>query len=250
MDVKSAKGKILEFIRQTSPRGVVVGLSGGVDSSLVAALCAEALGGDKVLGLIMPSDVTKKDDVEDAAEVAKKLGIDYKTIDTTNIFNAFASSAELTNNSMAESNITPRIRMTILYYYANLLNRLVAGTGNRSEILIGYFTKFGDGGADFLPIGDLYKHEVRDLAKEMGIPGKIINKPPTAGLWHGQTDEAEIGMNYEELDKILEALFDMKLSPAETSKKLGIEIGKINRAMELHEKNKHKLSAPQIAKVR
>ncbi len=241
---------ITGFIRQTAPNGVVIGLSGGVDSSLVAALCAEALGKDKVLGIIMPSATTAQEDVNDANEFAATLGIEHKTIDIEGVLSAVGSLLNTEPRSLASSNLAPRLRMAVLYYYANQLNRLVAGTGNRSELLVGYFTKYGDGGVDMLPIGDLYKHEICELAKIMGVPEKIISKAPSAGLWPGQTDEDEIGLSYNELDIILVAVFDGKETAEQAAKSTGIYIDKIRRVLSMHERNDHKLRPPPIAKIR
>ncbi|MFH0890385.1 MAG: NAD+ synthase [Candidatus Aenigmatarchaeota archaeon] len=251
MNITSAKRTIVRFIREKAPNGVVIGLSGGIDSSLVAALCVEALGKDKVLGIVMPSEFSSSDDTNDAEAVAKRLDMDCKIVGIDKILAELeqALSAD-PKNSIALANLAPRARMIVLYYYANSMNRLVVGTGNRSEMLIGYFTKYGDGGVDILPIADLYKHEVRELAKEMGIHEKIIAKPPTAGLWKGQTDEKELGTTYDELDKILAALFDEKKSPKQVAKDLNIAIGKIENVVAMTEKNKHKLTMPPIAKIR
>ncbi len=250
LDIAYARKTIADFIRQTAQNGVVVGLSGGVDSALVAALCAEAVGKDKVLGIIMPSATTAQEDVNDANEFAATLGIEHKTIDIEGVLSAVGSLLNAEPRSLASSNLAPRLRMAVLYYYANLLSRIVAGTGNRSELMIGYFTKHGDGGVDILPIGDLYKSEVRVLAKGIGIPEKIINKPPTAGLWPGQTDEDEIGLSYAELDKILAALFDNKETPEQASESTGTGADEIRRVAAMHKKNEHKLRTPSIAKIR
>ncbi|MBI4168165.1 MAG: NAD+ synthase [Candidatus Aenigmarchaeota archaeon] len=251
MDLPNAKRTIIRFIKKQAPNGVVIGLSGGVDSSLVAALCVEALGNEKIMGVIMPSEFTSKEDIEDAKAVAEKLGIDCKTVAIGKVLDELRQTLSADpENSIALANLAPRTRMVILYYYANALKRLVAGTGNRSELLIGYFTKFGDGGVDILPIGDLYKHEVRELAREMGVPEKIVNKTPSAGLWPGQTDEGETGISYDELDKILEKLFDEKKTREDVSKELKTGIEKVNRVLEMHGKSRHKLSLPPVAGVR
>ncbi len=250
LDAARARKTITDFIKQTAPNGVVIGLSGGVDSSLVAALCAEALDKDKVLGVIMPSVTTTQEDINDANGFAVTLGIEHKIIDIEGTLSAMKSLLNAEPRSLASSNLAPRLRMAILYYYANLLNRIVAGTGNRSEILIGYFTKHGDGGADMLPIGGLYKHEVCELARKIGVPEEIVNKSPSAGLWPGQTDEGEIGLSYAELDKVLAALFDDKETAEQAAKSTGIETSKVMRVVAMHEKSGHKLRAPPIAKIR
>jgi len=181
----------------------VVGISGGIDSAVTAVLAKRALG-DRVLGLIMPchSDPT---DGEHARLVAAKFGIETEYVDLTPVFDCLVEALP-PGGRLARGNLKPRLRMTTLYYFANSRNYLVAGTGNKSELAVGYFTKYGDGGVDILPLGDLLKIQVRELAHELGIPEEIIAKPPSAGMWEGQTDEDEMGISYEELDKILAAI--------------------------------------------
>lgn len=190
-------------VNNAGKKGVVFGLSGGIDSAVVAALSKMALGED-VLGLILPCK-NEPQDVKLAAKTAKKLDIKTKLIDLDNVFDNLLKICR-EGSKMAKANLKPRLRMTILYYFANSLDYLVAGTGNKSELTIGYFTKYGDGGVDILPLGGLLKSEVRRLAKDTGVPDEIIKRVPSAGLWHGQTDEGEIGMTYEELDKIIVAI--------------------------------------------
>ena len=197
--------KIEDFIysrlEKSGAKGVVIGLSGGVDSAVVAALSAKALGPAKVLGLLMPAPTNAFADIEDARLIASRLGIATKVISLKSILESF--SANIASDQKAMGNLTARLRMCLLYYEANRLNFLVAGTGNKSELSVGYFTKYGDGGCDLLPIGDILKTQVWELAKFLGIPSRIINRVPTAGLWPGQTDEGELGISYKELDDVL-----------------------------------------------
>ena len=194
----------------------VLGLSGGIDSAVVCGLCARAAGAERVTGIIMPSH-SNPDDARAAAEVAATFRVATITVDLSTATDTLISAIEAGASGVAEgaperrqqlalANVRPRLRMTTLYYVANLLNGIVTGTGNRSEASIGYFTKYGDGGVDLLPIVDLYKFEVRGVAQTLGVPESIITKPPSAGLWPGQTDEAEIGLSYDELDAALIAL--------------------------------------------
>jgi NAD+ synthase len=192
-----------EKLRKTGAKGYVLGVSGGIDSAVVLRLCARAVGRKKVLALLMPEKDSPKEDLLDSVEICKREGIDHTVVDITGPAEAYrkAISEEIDRKSMA--NIKARSRMIVLYHFANTDRRLVVGTSNKSELLVGYFTKFGDGAADLEPIGDLYKTEVRQLAKDIGIPDRIIKKAPSAGLWRGQTDEDELGITYERLDAIL-----------------------------------------------
>ncbi|TEU18587.1 MAG: NAD+ synthase [Anaerolineales bacterium] len=196
-------GWIAERVREAKAEGVVLGLSGGVDSSLTAALAKKALG-DKVLGLLMPchSDPT---DLEHARLVAARFDIETEYVDLGPVFDSLMAALPR-GSDIAVANLKPRLRMATLYYFANSRNYLVAGTGNKSELTVGYFTKYGDGGADLLPLGDLLKSQVRELTRELGVPEEIIAKPPSAGLWAGQTDEGEMGITYDELDRTIAAI--------------------------------------------
>jgi len=204
MELDQIKQKLIDFIKtQAGDKPVVLGLSGGLDSSVVTYLAVEALGADNVQGLILPSSTNTKEDLDLAQKIAKHLGIQYSTFSIQSLLEFYAETLNFKPNKQTLGNLKARIRMTLLYSKANELNGLVLGTGNKTEIMTGYFTKHGDGGADLLPIGDLYKTEERELAKYLEIPQEIINRPPTAGLWKGQTDEDELGITYDELDKIL-----------------------------------------------
>jgi NAD+ synthase len=195
---------IKQKVKEAGAEGVVFGLSGGVDSSVVTALCKKALG-DRILALIMPCH-SEPSDEQDAYLVAARLGIKTEKVVLDSLWDEFARILPASHTQLSLANLKPRLRMAILYYFANDLNYLVVGSGNKSELSIGYFTKYGDGGVDILPLGGLLKTQVRELARELDIPAKIIEKPPTAGLWTDQTDEKEIGLSYEQLDKTIMAL--------------------------------------------
>ncbi len=237
---------IVRQVEDSGCRGAVVGLSGGIDSSVTAFLLVRALGSDRVLGLIMPYITTPKEDVEDAKKVAEILGIKYRIIDISNIRDAYAKSIPDfdENDRIPTGNLLPRIRMTLLYYYANKYNMIVAGTGDRSEILIGYFTKYGDGGVDILPIGSLYKTQVRALGKYLGVPESIVKKPSSPRLWPGHIAEEELGLKYEEIDLILHCLFDLGLDIDETVKETGISRDKVVKVVKMYETTKHKRRLP------
>ncbi|KXG76033.1 NH(3)-dependent NAD(+) synthetase [Fervidicola ferrireducens] len=190
-----------EKVYEAGAKGAVFGLSGGIDSAVVGVLCKKAFK-ENCLGLIMPCHSNPKDE-EDALMVAEKFGIPYKKIILNKVFDEFTAILDKTADKRALANIKSRLRMITLYYYAALNNFLVVGTGNRSELTVGYFTKYGDGGVDLLPLGNLVKRQVRKLARFLEIPQKIIDKPPTAGLWEGQTDEGEMGITYEQLDEYI-----------------------------------------------
>lgn len=223
--------------------GAVIGLSGGVDSALTATLAVRALGKERVLGLLLPEKgVTRAEDIQDGVQVVKMLGIKHKTIEISETLDAFASMLPDydPNARICNGNLKARIRMCTLYYYANLLNLLVIGTGNKTEILLGYTTKYGDAAADILPLGALYKTQVLELAKHLGIPEHIIKKPPSAGLWKGQTDEEELGISYELADSILTKLIDERKTPVDIKKELGISEDVIELIVRRIEENKHK----------
>jgi len=202
-------------------RGLVVGLSGGVDSAVVARLCQIAMP-EAVLAMILPC-YSGVEDERDARLVADHFALPTATVRLDSTYDAIVAALERalaggqngagTDSApavrdpvaLAVANVKPRLRMTALYFAANDLNYLVAGTGNRSEIAVGYFTKYGDGGVDLLPLGNLFKDEVRALARELDVPAAIIEKAPSAGLWPGQTDEAEMGFTYPELETYLTA---------------------------------------------
>jgi NAD+ synthase len=243
------KENIKEFIyrkiQESGANGAVMGLSGGIDSSLTAYLTVEALGKDKVLGLLLPEKgITSKQDIDDALEVARLLHIEHKTIDISKVLSSFSSAIPDfdKNNFLAIGNLKARTRMCILYYHANLMHRMVVGTGNKTELLLGYFTKYGDGGVDIEPIGCLYKTQVRALSRHMGVPLRIIEKTPSAGLWPEQTDEGELGVTYDVADKILAKLVDEKNEVSQV--KRIFPASQVERLAALLKANKHKRMPP------
>jgi len=230
------KEKVISFIKrkveEANAKGVVIGLSGGLDSTTTLFLCVEALGKDKVFGLMLPSRINKKHDTEDAIEVCKKLEVRYRVIEIDTILECFENVLDLSDR-LVKGNLMARIRMCILYYFANRDKLLVMGTGNKSEYLQGYFTLHGDVACDLMPLGNLYKTEVKRLAEEIGVPKKIIQKIPSAGLWEGQTDEEELGISYEELDRVL-PLLEKNVSVDEIHRNTKIDkekIGSVKKKM-------------------
>jgi len=203
-------GKVEQMVRyaywNSGSKGIVVGVSGGVDSAVAAAFCCRAVGPENVIGLSLPSAVSNPADIDDARALCEKLGMEHQVISIDPMLAAFKTLPGFVETRYLLGNLMARIRMTTLYYYANRDNRIVCGTSNRSEFMLGYCTKYGDNAADLQPIVHLYKGEVYIMAKELGIPEPIIRKTPSAGLWEGQSDEAEIGLTYPEIDAALKAL--------------------------------------------
>jgi NAD+ synthase len=239
-----ASNQIVTWLRQratmASARGFVVGLSGGVDSAVVLGLCRQAMPG-QVIGLIMPCGSDPRDEV-DAQLVADHFGVPAVKVALEPAYDALVANlrsalAQLPRDLSSApagdpsarvplANIRPRLRMTTLYFVANSLNYLVAGTGNKSELTIGYFTKHGDGGVDVLPLGHLLKSQVKSLAKDLGVPQSIIDKPASAGLWLGQTDEAEMGFSYADLERY------SNLGPEGVSPALALRLERMIRSTE------------------
>ncbi len=240
---------IKQKIEEAKAEGVVIGLSGGLDSAIVTKLCADALEPKRVLALIIPDTATPEEDIKDALGFATELGVEYRVIDISEMvegFKGLLSPLELDDKALG--NIKARCRMILLYIHANLSNKVVMGASNKSELLTGYFTKFGDGGADFSPIGDLYKTQILELAKAIEIPENIVNKPPSASLWEGQTDESELNIQYQLLDRILMGI-ELRLDPKEIVKKVGVEETEVLRILDMVEKNIHKRKMPLIPKM-
>jgi NAD+ synthase len=248
--------EITHFIRkvvdEADAEGVVVGLSGGIDSSLVAKLCVSALGQDRVLGAILPVDFTPPEDVRDAKDLAGLLGIRAQLVSIQQGVDSFVKMLGLSEtNPQAKiplANIRSRLRMVTLYYLANMHNYLVAGTGDRSEDLIGYFTKYGDGGVDFLPISHLYKTQVRELAKYLGIPSKIASKPSSPQLYAGHKATDEIPIDYDKLDLIQIMLFDKKLSADDVAERTGASVEVVKDVVNRHRISAHKRCYPKMVR--
>ena len=189
-------------VKSAGASGIILGLSGGIDSSVLSALGREALGHDGVLGVIMPCHSIKNDE-EDAVLLAETLNVKYMRVDLSDTFDALCSSIGSEISTLSLSNIKARLRMVTLYAIGQSKNLLVCGTSNRSEYETGYFTKYGDSGSDLMPLVSFLKREIRAMAKILGVPEKIIAKAPSAGLTEGQTDEGDMGFSYDVLDEYL-----------------------------------------------
>ena len=229
---------IAAAVQEAGARGAVVGLSGGVDSTLTAALCKQALG-ENVLGVILPCESDRRDE-DDARHAAYKLGMATVTVRLDRPFGALAESLHAVDG-LGRANLKPRLRMAVLYHFANTLSYMVVGTGNKTEFMVGYFTKYGDGGADILPLGGLYKTQVWQLARQLGLPRRIIDKPPSAGLWEGQTDEEELGLGYVELDRALSAI--------ESGKTECVAPAMLDRVRGMVDGSAHKRVGPKVCEV-
>ena len=235
---------IKDYVTSANMEGVVLGISGGIDSAVTATLCVRAMGKEKVLGLGLPC-FSKPQDLEDAKTIASLLEIEFINLDLTSTYEEFMKTvaSKIESNQIARANLKPRLRMMTSYFIGQSKGSyLVGGTSNRTELAIGYFTKYGDGGVDFEPIGGLYKREVREIAKILEIPDKIIKKPPSAGLWKGQTDEGEIGISYDVLDEIVYRI-DSNLKLGNLNKD---EVGKVKIMMKSAQ---HKLEVPPFFKI-
>src|SRR5438477_12291874 len=250
-DTGSRRQRFLTTHLQEARAGcLVLGISGGLDSSVAAVLCARALGGRRVLGISLPENETGNDRaLEDARLVASKFRIRFKIIDITPI-------VETSRNALAArmakgipwGNVKARLRAMVLYYHANTERGLVVGTGDKSEIMLGYFTKFGDGACDILPLADLYKTSVRSLARHLGIPERIRVKASSPELWPGQTAEKELGLSYEKLDRILWGL-ERWMTPEEIVEETGLKLTLVKKVRERWLKSEHKRRPPLAMKL-
>ena len=254
-ELDARREQITEFIRETvddaGAEGAVLGLSGGIDSTLTAHLAVEALGEDGLYGLVLPSEVNSAGNMSDAERVADDLDIAYDVIEIEPIVASFreAFPAPLDDTesdalTTAVGNVRVRTRAVLNYFVANYENRLVLGTGNRSEALAGYFTKYGDQAVDCNPIGTLYKCQVRQLARHVGVPDDLVAKTPTAGMWVGQTDEDEMGLGYDTLDAVLALHVDGPLSKSATARELAIDEAVVETVDGLVARSEHKRHMP------
>jgi NAD+ synthase len=258
MNYELATQEIMNFIKKEvesrKSNGVVLGISGGIDSTVLAYLATNAIGSRNVKGLILPDEtVTPSSDIEDAFVVCSNLKIEYEKIPVNNPKESFLEIIKNPDSMLLTGNLVARIRMCILYFYSGLMDRLVLGSSNKTELKLGYFTKFGDGAADLLPLGDLYKTELVGLAKYLKIPDSVINKKSSARLWTDQFTEDELGLPFIILDEILqffETSIDLQQGLETIPNKfpeLSLEL--IQDVVTRIQNNQHKLTSPPICKI-
>ncbi len=242
---------LVEFVRQeitkTGLKRAVIGLSGGIDSTVSAYIAKEALGKENVYGILMPYKLSSKDSIEDALKVVKETGIKHKIVEITEPADAYISKFE-EMDKVRRGNVLARMRMITLFDHSQLYQALVVGTSNKTELLLGYGTWYGDMASSLNPIGDLYKNQIYQLARFFNVPESIIKKKPSADLWVGQSDEEELGFSYDEADVILYHLFDLHYSTEEVIK-LGFKEELVKGIFERVKRNQFKRLPPIIAKI-
>ena len=243
---------ICHQLNLASQKYAIIAVSGGIDSSLITALCTRALGGEHVKTIFMPQrDITDERDITDVIQLTEQYDVTCDTVDITEIISSYKEILPKYSSKhvLSAINIVPRVRMIVSYYYSNRYGGLVMGSSNKTELLTGYFTKYGDGGVDLLPIADLYKCQVRQLGRYLGLPQRILTKPPSAGLWPGQTDEGELGIDFDTLDLILYGR-ELGMSPGAVAEDLEIPLETVSGFFKRVEVNEHKRRMPLILRLR
>ncbi|TYL40403.1 NAD(+) synthetase [Natronococcus pandeyae] len=255
-EIETQVDHLVDFIRERADAmdtdGAEIALSGGIDSTATAYLAVEALGADNVHGILLPKEVNEDENMSDAERVAEELGIDYDVIGIDSIMEQVLSQgdAETDNASEAEwegryvGNTSARVRMTLIYLVANRENRLVLGTGNRAELATGYVTKYGDGGVDCNPLGNLYKQQVRQVAAHLGVSESVVQKTPTGGMVDYETDEEELGLDYDTLDAVLAFYIDGNLPASVVARLADTTVDRVEHVETLHEESAHKRTPP------
>lgn len=234
---------VASYLKSSGAVGLVIGLSGGLDSAVALHLCAKAVGAKNILGLVLPTEATPDEDVSDANEHARSLGVECKVIPIDPLLKVYAKLLPKADHK-ATGNLTARIRMNILYYFAAYRNSLVVGTSDKSEVWIGYFSKYGDGASDLAPLAGLYKTQLRELALFLGVPRSIVAKKSSPRLWPGQLAEEELGMDYHTIDPILHCLVDKKMKPRDAAKRYSLAFKNVRKVESMIKQSAHKRAVP------
>lgn len=254
VDVQDARqrieGFLQDYLEESNAEGYVVGVSGGLDSAVTLKMAVEAVGTDTVTGLVMPGEPSVEENMEDARELCEHLDVDYHTIDIEPVVDELVDALPSEPGKVAEGNARVRTRMVLQYLFANEEGLLVLGSSNRTETLLGYFTKHGDGAADVKPLADLYKTEVRELARELGLPDTFVDKKPTAGMWEGQTDEKELGADYMTIDTILRLLAEEGRAVEEIVVETGIDRETVENVAKRYRESGHKRELAPFPELR
>jgi len=248
-ELAARRDRIQSFVRETveaaGAERCVLGLSGGIDSTTVAYLTVDELGADALHGLVMPGAVSSDENMSDAERVAEDLGIEYDVVEIDPFVDQLADRyPDAADDELAVGNARARTRGVLNYFVANHEHGLVLGTGNRAEAMTGYFTKYGDQAVDCNPIGNLYKMQVRQLARDLGVPEDLVTKAPTAELWADQTDEDELGVGYDVIDAVLAVHVDGGVPASATADHLGVDASVVETVRELYEASEHKRAMP------
>ncbi|MFB6072213.1 MAG: NAD+ synthase [Halobacterium sp.] len=254
VDLADAESEIRSFLADyladSGADGYVVGVSGGLDSAVAAHVLVDAVGTDRVTGLVLPGAPSDPENMADARDLCADLGIEYRETDIQPVVEAVTAAADRDLSKEAVGNVRARVRMVLLYQAANADDLLVVGPDNRSEVLLGYFTKYGDGAADVAPLADLYKTEVYEFARRVGVADAIVEKTPTAELWEGQTDPGELGASYEVIDDVLAAYVDEGRDVDGVVAATDVDRDLVERFVDMHESSAHKRERPPTPGLR
>jgi NAD+ synthase len=256
IDTEKTTAKLVDFIREEVERsglnGALVSVSGGIDSAVALALTVRALGPERVRALTLPErDITPDRDIADVMSLVRSLDVTCDTVEITPVMSVMRKILPLYDpkDLVCFGNVKARVRMIISYHYANSLGYMVIGTSNRTEWLTGYFTKYGDGGVDLMPLADLYKNQIRQLAVYLDIPKRIVEKAPSGGLWPGQTDEGELGIDYDTLDLIISGM-DKEMQEEEIAEALDVDLTTVQGVFKRVKANEHKRRLPTVLRLR
>ena len=242
------KSFVQTYVENAKLDSVVLGLSGGIDSAVMAMICADVLGVDNTHCLFLPDTATPKGDLDDVEKLIKEYDLNVEQQDISSLVESFTDNCAFNPDRLTLANVKARLRMVLLYAFANEKKSLVCGTSNKSELLIGYFTKYGDGGVDLMPLGDVFKSDVFRLARFLKLPDSLVDKPPSAGLWKGQTDEKELRLNYHKLDLILWGL-ERRMDVERIAKECDVSVDDVRRIMHMRKCSQHKRRSALVPKI-